>query len=433
MKSAYRSICIFLLAFLLAFSLKPASSLAAGSTEAASQTDISQATVSDIPDQIYDGTAKEPAVTVTYDNGATVLAQGTDYTIEYSNNTKVGTASVTITGKGSYTGSVDKTFRIIPQSTTLSKLASYCNGFKATWGKVSAQITGYQVQYSTSSTFSSSVATKTISNASTVSKAYTVKSSKTTYYVRVRTYMTVNGETYYSEWSNTKSLKTGGIVTKSGKKYYRYSNGSYAKSKFVTINGKTYYFNKKGVMTTGWAKISGSYYYFNRSTGVEKKNGSVDGIKLKSNGKAVVNSSKKTFINTMITARNIMLANTKATDSKATKLKKCFNWVLKHPYKRYRILAQARTSKNWICTYANDVFKKGNGCCVSEACAFSFLAHECGYTAYVCDDTGHAWTEINGKVYDTLFAEAKNYNKYYGSTYKTAGLHRSNKTRLRAS
>ncbi|MCD8012976.1 MAG: hypothetical protein LUG99_07355 [Lachnospiraceae bacterium] len=397
-------------------------------------TDISLAAVSDIPDQVYTGTAISPTLTVTCDNGASILVQGTDYDVSYSQNTEVGTASVTITGMGTYTGSMVKTFSIVPQVPVFSKLKAYCNGFKATWKKVAEQSTGYQLQYSTDKSFDdSSTVTKTIKDPSTVTLSCLVSDSKKTYYVRVCTYKTVDGIKYASAWSDVKSIKTGGIVTKSGNKYYKYSNGSYAKNKFVTIGSKTYYFDSKGVMATGWKKISGSYYFFNRSTGVQKKNASVDGIKLKANGKAVVNSSKKTFIDTMITARTVMLANTNTSDSKAAKLKKCFDWVLKHPYHRYRILPQARLSGNWICTFANDEFVNGNGCCVSEACAFAFLAHECGYTAYVCDDTGHAWAEINGKVYDTLFAEAKNYSQYYGSSYQTAGLHRSNKTRLRAS
>ena len=58
----------------------------------------------------YDGKAKKPGVTVKL-NGKT-LKNGTDYTVSYSNNTKVGTAKVTITGKGNYTGSVSKTYSI---------------------------------------------------------------------------------------------------------------------------------------------------------------------------------------------------------------------------------------------------------------------------------------------------------------------------------
>ena len=59
---------------------------------------------------IYDGTAKMPAVTVK--DGDTTLAAGADYTVEYSNNTNVGTATVTITGTGNYLGTITKTFEI---------------------------------------------------------------------------------------------------------------------------------------------------------------------------------------------------------------------------------------------------------------------------------------------------------------------------------
>jgi len=60
---------------------------------------------------IYDGKEKKPSVTVRC-NGRT-LTNGIDYTVRYSNNIRIGTASVTITGKGNYTGSITKTFRII--------------------------------------------------------------------------------------------------------------------------------------------------------------------------------------------------------------------------------------------------------------------------------------------------------------------------------
>ena len=58
----------------------------------------------------YTGSAIEPAVTVK--DGSKVLTKGTDYTVTYSNNVNVGTATVTITGKGDYTGSAKKTFTI---------------------------------------------------------------------------------------------------------------------------------------------------------------------------------------------------------------------------------------------------------------------------------------------------------------------------------
>ena len=58
----------------------------------------------------YDGTAKTPTVTVK--DGSAVLREGTDYTVAYSNNINVGTAKVTVTGKGNYTGAVTKEFTI---------------------------------------------------------------------------------------------------------------------------------------------------------------------------------------------------------------------------------------------------------------------------------------------------------------------------------
>ena len=51
----------------------------------------------------YDGKAKTPGVMVK--DGTKTLVNGTDYTVKYSNNVNVGTATVTVTGKGNYTGS----------------------------------------------------------------------------------------------------------------------------------------------------------------------------------------------------------------------------------------------------------------------------------------------------------------------------------------
>lgn len=57
-----------------------------------------------------DGTEKCPDVTVTY--GDKTLAAGTDFTVSYKDNVKEGTATVTITGSGNYTGIINTTFTI---------------------------------------------------------------------------------------------------------------------------------------------------------------------------------------------------------------------------------------------------------------------------------------------------------------------------------
>lgn len=79
---------------------------------------MNNCTVADIPDQTYTGSAIEPTVVVT--NGETTLTLDTDYTIEYSDNTNAGTATVTIKGKGNYSGTVEKTFTIVPKPVTVT-------------------------------------------------------------------------------------------------------------------------------------------------------------------------------------------------------------------------------------------------------------------------------------------------------------------------
>ena len=72
------------------------------------KTDIS---VEPIADQIYTGSALMPDVVVKA--GSKVLVKDVDYTVLYSNNTNVGTASVKVTGKGTYEGSYTTNFKIV--------------------------------------------------------------------------------------------------------------------------------------------------------------------------------------------------------------------------------------------------------------------------------------------------------------------------------
>ena len=75
-------------------------------------------TIAAIPDQTYTGSAIEPEVTVT--DGETPLTLGTDYTVSYSANINVGTATATITGIGDYSGTVEKEFAITKATLTVT-------------------------------------------------------------------------------------------------------------------------------------------------------------------------------------------------------------------------------------------------------------------------------------------------------------------------
>lgn len=76
--------------------------------------DISNATISSIANEKYNGNAHTPNFTVTLND--TVLTKDVDYTVTYTNNTDVGTATVKITGKGNYAGTNSTTFKITAES-----------------------------------------------------------------------------------------------------------------------------------------------------------------------------------------------------------------------------------------------------------------------------------------------------------------------------
>ena len=82
--------------------------------------DISTCTASlSTASYVYDGQAKTPAVTVK--DSSKTLSNGTDYTVSYSSNVNAGTATVTITGKGSYKNSKVLTFKITPKPQTAAQ------------------------------------------------------------------------------------------------------------------------------------------------------------------------------------------------------------------------------------------------------------------------------------------------------------------------
>lgn len=173
----------------------------------------------------------------------------------------------------------------------------------------------------------------------------------------------------------------------------------------------------------GWVKQSGKYYYYDRITGKQKKNCKVDGIKLKKDGSAKKTEYNISKIKIMMKARKVVNRITKQSDSKEQKLKKVFDYVKNVKYNRHHRLPEEEEKKGWELVFANDIFKYGDGCCISQSCALAFLVHECGYkTVYICHDGDHAWVEINGGVYDALFARIKNYDKYYNGDYKTVHL-----------
>ena len=163
-----------------------------------------KATVSGISTKAFTGKNITQSITVKY-NGKT-LKKGTDYTVSYSNNKKIGTATVKIAGKGSYTGTITKTFKINPAKQEIQKLTAKSKAFFVDWAQ-KGSATGYEIQYATNSKFTSAKKV-TITNNKTDTKTISKLSGKKKYYVRVRSYTTVKGTKYYGAWSASKCVTT---------------------------------------------------------------------------------------------------------------------------------------------------------------------------------------------------------------------------------
>ena len=102
--------------------------------------------------------------------------------------------------------------RIIPRGTTISKVAAASKGFTVTWKKPTGNYlkhtTGYEVQYALDSKFKKSPKTVAITKNGTVTKKVTKLKAKTKYFVRVRTYRTIDKKKVYGPWSKVKNITT---------------------------------------------------------------------------------------------------------------------------------------------------------------------------------------------------------------------------------
>ena len=155
----------------------------------------------------YNGKTKKPAVRI-YDSKGKKLIYGEDYTYSRpSASKKVGTYKIKVTFKGNYSGRKYLYYKINPPKTSLRKLTAAKKSIKVSITKKTSQVSGYEIQYSTSKSFKNAKI-KTIKRYKTTSATLKGLKAKKTYFVRVRTYKTVSGKKYYSAWSSYKYKKT---------------------------------------------------------------------------------------------------------------------------------------------------------------------------------------------------------------------------------
>ena len=250
----------------------------------------------------------------------------------------------------------------------------------------------------------------------TVNKDYTMTIENNTEPGEATITVTGKGD-FKNTLVKTFKINRVGWEDKDGLKYYY--NGELSKG-ITEIEGEKYFFDEDGVMQTGWQKVGDDYYCFDRIDGFMMTDGQVDGINVDAEGKAEISDYNVYKITTMMTAHKIMLEQTEPTDTMEEKRLKLFNWEMyEHGYHRWRLLSEIYdTSPDWEITFANDIFERGSGCCVSDSSAAAFLIREIGYkNIYICHDTSHCWFTVEGKLFDPLFAEAKDFDSNYNADY----------------
>lgn len=189
-------------------------------------------TVSGISNMNYTGKALKQSKLVVKAGNKT-LASGKDYTVAYSNNVKVGTATVSITGKGNYKGTIKKTFKI-----TLSKGKTY----------VVKNIKYKVTKAGTSGKGTVSVVGTTYKKTNKKFKKLTIGSTVNIGGVKYK--VTEIGKNAFKGYKNLTTVTIGKNVKKIGK------NAFYGCKKLKTITIKTTQLTKKNV---GSKAFKGTY------------------------------------------------------------------------------------------------------------------------------------------------------------------------------
>ena len=94
-----------------------------------------------------------------------------------------------------------------PKSVSSKTVKAAKKAISVEWKKVSG-VKGYQVQVATDKKFKKNKKTVTIKKQKTTKTTVKKLKAKKKYYVRVRTYIIVNGKKVYSSWSKIKTVKT---------------------------------------------------------------------------------------------------------------------------------------------------------------------------------------------------------------------------------
>ena len=213
-----------------------------------------------------------------------------------------------------------------------------------------------------------------------------------------------------------KAKISGWVTVQNGQKKY-YKKGQYLKG-CKKIEKNYYYFGPKGVMKTQDITSHGVTYFIERNGHVlGRRKGSrymaPDGRKL--------NKKQTAELRAYQNARKVVARITTSDMTDAEKLQRCFTWMQTNGFATQGRLSSG--GKFWYAFNANQLFMRRRGNCIPYACAMAYMAKVIGYKdVYICSrgtkqQSFHTWTEINGVVYDSYFANRRDADKYYGIKY----------------
>ena len=213
---------------------------------------------------VYNGQSITPVVYVAYNHN--YLIQNTDFTATYSNNNAPGVATVKIKGIGNYSGSISKTYIILPEKiASVSIKKDSATSAVISWSAAS-KVSGYEI-LKFDSAKNAYVHLAHVSNSQTSYKVSSLKNS-TAYYYQVRAYKTVNDKNYYGEVGNT---------------VFTFIKPSKVKLTSVTLS--------KTTLKVEWKKVNCSGYEITYTTDSKFKKG-LKKVKIK-NPKTVKKAIKK--------------------------------------------------------------------------------------------------------------------------------------------
>ncbi len=164
--------------------------------------DISSLTISKPSDYTYTGNVRKAVVVIK--DGSYILKKGTDYTLSYKNCKDIGTATVTIKGKGNYTGKKTLSYKILPGKTTTNISKKSNSKIVISWSAVKGA-EKYQIYYTENGGKFKKLAT--VSGKKTAVTLSGLNLKKNVYSFRVRAVTENDGTKYYGPFSVSAHAK----------------------------------------------------------------------------------------------------------------------------------------------------------------------------------------------------------------------------------